>query len=304
MAVPDYQAFMLPLLSWVSTGDERRVRDSYKELADTLNLGAGDREELLPSGKQVVFQNRIGWARTYMVKAGLIIAPRRGFIQITDRGRKLLAEKPDRIDSELLERFPEFVEFKTTRVNGQSEGIDDQAEETSKQTPEEILETANRELRRTLAHGLLAQVKQTDPSFFERLVVDLLVRMGYGGSREDAGRVVGRSGDGGIDGIINEDRLGLDTIYIQAKRWENIVSRPEVQKFVGALQGQKAKKGVFITTSNFSKEAVDFAHSIENRVILIDGDRLAQLMIDFDVGVTPVETYVTKRIDMDYFEAD
>ncbi len=303
MSIPDYQTFMLPLLRLVADGEQHRIRDTYDPLADELGLNDEARRLLLPSGKQPVYQNRIGWAKTYMLKAGLLESPRRGVVTITQRGKEVLRRDPNHIDAALLSEFPEFGEFKATKVDDQPESTPP-TELSFERTPEEALEQANRELRRTLAHGLLLQVKQTLPSFFEQLVVDLLVRMGYGGSREDAGRVVGRSGDEGIDGIINEDRLGLDTIYIQAKRWDNSVSRPEIQKFVGALHSRRAKKGIFITTSNFTKEASEYAQSIDSKVVLIDGERLAQLMIDFNIGVAPVETYVTKRIDLDYFEGE
>ena len=301
MAIPDYQSFMLPLLRFAGDGKEHRVRNIYEPLADQLGLSVDDRQELLPSGKQFIYRNRAGWARTYMVKAGLLDAPRHGVVKITDRGRQVLERNLDRIDVDLLSEFPEFVEFKSTKVDEQSTRSTETSCASTERTPDEILEETHRELRGTLAHELLAEVKRASPSFFEHLVIDLLVRMGYGGSHEDAARPVGRSGDEGIDGIINEDRLGLDVIYLQAKRWENPVGRPEIQKFVGALLGRRSKKGIFITTSVFTKEAVEYARSIDSKVVLIDGARLAQLMFDFDIGVSTQDTYVTKRIDTDYF---
>jgi len=300
MTIPDYQTVMLPLLDCISDGDEYRIKEAIEILADHFGLSEEERLGLLPSGRQPTFNNRVSWAGTYMKEAGLIEKPRRGYLKITDRGLTLLADKPYRIDSRFLERYPEFVAFR--EKNGKSLKPKPQAIVEDEQTPVEAIESAYQTVRGSLATELLQQIKGCSPEFFERLVVDVLVKMGYGGTRKDAGKAIGKTGDEGIDGIINEDRLGLDVIYIQAKRWEGTVSRPEIQKFVGALQGQKARKGIFITTSNFSKHAEDYASMIENNVVLIDGGSLANLMIDHDVGTTLVSSYEVKRVDSDYFD--
>jgi restriction system protein len=213
----------------------------------------------------------------------------------------VLSQNPSRIDIKLLEQFPEFVEFRGGGKKDKEAPAGIEVEANGHQTPEELLEYGYQKIRQDLAQEVLNRVKASSPSFFERLVVELLVRMGYGGSRKDAGEVVGKSGDEGIDGIIKEDRLGLDVIYIQAKKWEGTVSRPEIQKFAGALQGQRAKKGIFITTSSFTNEAIEFASRIDSKIVLIDGKQLAQLMIDHDVGVSKVSSYEIKKIDFDYF---
>jgi restriction system protein len=299
MPIPDFQTIMLPLLQCFSDGQEHSVQDLMSTLAEKFALSEDELNTLLPSGKQPIFYNRVGWARTYLTKAGLLEMSRRSYYRITERGKQVLASNPSRIDMRFLEQFPEYVEFR------EREGVRRRPKESrnneEEKTPEEILEDAYEEIRDGLAQELLGLVKQSSPSFFERLVVELLVKMGYGGSRRDAARAVGQVGDEGIDGIIDEDRLGLDTIYIQAKRWDNVVGRPEIQKFVGALMGKRAKKGIFITTSSFSAEAVAYVSSIDAKIVLIDGNRLAELMIDYDVGVTTVTTYQLKRVDSDYF---
>ena len=299
MAIPDNHALMLPLLRLVSDCKEHPLRAVVETLAEEFALSSEERNELLPSGSQFVFANRVGWARTYLKQAGLIDSPRRGMCRITQRGLDFLQEKPRRVDVKLLERFPEFLEFLNRRRDRESPSIPAFTE--SGETPEDALAAAYQTLRAELEAELLQQVKESSPAFFERLVVDLLVKMGYGGSRQDAGRAIGRSGDGGIDGIINEDRLGLDVIYIQAKRWDGTVGRPEIQRFAGALQGQRARKGVFITTSNFSPDAEEYASRIDSRIILIDGARLTRLMVDHNVGVSPVGVYEVKKIDSDFF---
>lgn len=299
MPVPDFQTIMLPLLHCFSDGQEHSIQDLMSILAEKFSLSADELNTLLPSGKQTIFYNRVGWARTYLTKAGLLEMSRRSYYRITERGKHVLARNPSRIDMRFLEQFPEYVEFR------EREGVRRKPKETGtdeeEKTPEETLEDAYEEIRDGLAQELLGLVKQSAPSFFERLVVELLVKMGYGGSRRDAARAVGQVGDEGIDGIIDEDRLGLDTIYIQAKKWDNVVGRPEIQKFVGALMGKRAKKGIFITTSSFSADATAYVSSIDAKIVLIDGKRLAELMIDYDVGVTPVTTYQLKRVDSDYF---
>lgn len=299
MTIPNYQSIMLPLLEYAGDGQEHLLRTAYDDLSDIFNLSVEDREELLPSGRQSTFENRVGWARTYLKKAGLLSSPKRGYFQITQRGSDVLNEKLGAIDVAYLRRFPEFVEFQTSSNKQSPKPID--LSEDQGVTPEEAMEASYLKLRSELAGELLETIMTCSASFFERLVVDLLVKMGYGGTRKDAGTAIGRSGDGGIDGIIKEDRLGLDVVYIQAKRWGDTVGRPEIQKFAGALLGQQARKGVFITTSNYSKAAQEYVSTIDSKIVLIDGETLAQLLIDFDLGVSPVATYSLKRVDLDYF---
>jgi restriction system protein len=301
MAIPDYQSCMLPLLKFYSDGQDHNFREAAEVLAKDFKLTDEERREMLPSGQQEVFGNRIGWARTYLKKAGLIDAPRRGFNRITPRGVEVLKQKPERIDVPFLTQFKEFQEFRALRHVKSDESSE---QESNDKTPEESLESAYQRLRNDLAADLLQRLKTCSPAFFERLVVEVIVKMGYGGTRKDAGKAIGRSGDGGIDGIIKEDRLGMDAIYIQAKRWENTVGRPEIQKFVGALTGLRAKKGLFITTSNFSSDADDYVSRIDVKVVLIDGETLAQLMIEHNVGVSTVNTYEVKKVDSDYFSEE
>lgn len=295
---------MLPLLRFAADGKEHAVKEAVAALAGQFQLTDAEKNEYLPSGQQTVFQNRVGWARTYMKKAGLLGSPRRGYFAITDRGRSVVAEKPAAIDVDFLERFPEFVEFKALRHEKEelpADGSGVPPGEVGK-TPHEALESAYDRLRSELAAEILSTIKVSEPALFEEIVVDLLVKMGYGGSRKDAGQAIGRRGDEGIDGIIKEDRLGLDIIYIQAKRWDMTIGRPEIQKFAGALDGQRARKGIFITTSDFSRDAEDYVSRIDKKIILIDGQTMARLMIDFGVGVTSVSTYEVKKLDSDYFE--
>ena len=302
MAIPDYQSITLPLLELAGDGKTRQIRKAVDILAQHFALTDDETRELLPSGQQTRFHNRVAWARTYLTKAGLSESPKRGFFRITDRGRNVLAGKPSKINIKFLEQFEEFKRFQQSRrTHAPPVDATELGDGIPEDTPAETLQEAYLALRKNLADDLLETVKKSPPEFFERLVVDLLVRMGYGGSRQEAGEAIGRSGDEGIDGIIKEDRLGLDIIYIQAKRWEGVISRPEVQKFAGALQGQHARKGVFITTSKFSREAMEYAANIQTKVILIGGSRLAELMIDHGVGVTTEATYELKRIDSDYF---
>ena len=300
MAIPDYESVMLPLLQFAGDQKEHSLREAYDKLADHFDLSQDERKELLPSGQQEVFHNRVGWARTYLKKAGFLETTRRGYLRITERGLNVLKQNLDRIDSRYLERYAEFRAFKT--IKRKKETQKKTASSISVETtPEEALENAYEGLRDNLVSELLEQLKSSSSSLFEKIVVELLVKMGYGGTRKDAGKAIGGKGDEGIDGIIKEDRLGLDIIYIQAKKWENAVGRPEIQKFAGALQGQRARKGIFITTSNFSREANDYASRIESKIVLIDGDTLAQLMIDNNLGVSPTAIYEIKRIDSDYF---
>lgn len=301
MTVPDFQSIMLPMLQFLSDDHEHSIQETVDCLGNKLSLNEKDLSELLPSGKQTTFYNRVGWARTYLLKSGLIEIPRRSFFRVSARGKDVLKQNPKKIDKKFLEQFPEFREFRRNRHKALIEAIGISKTEESQKTPEEVLEDAYLEIKENLVQEVLDQVKQCSPVFFEQLVIDLLVQMGYGGSRRDAAHAVGQSGDGGIDGIIDEDRLGLDSIYIQAKRWEGIVGRPEIQKFVGALMGKRARKGIFITTSKFSSEATGYISSIDYRIVLIDGQRLAEFMIDNDIGVSEVTSYKLKRIDSDYF---
>ncbi len=306
MPIPDFQTIMLPLLEFVEDKQEHSLQEAIIYLTKIFNLTEEERKELLPSGKQSRFVNRVGWTRTHLKKAGLIEYPRRGYFKITDRGIQVLINRPNNLNAHFLKQYPEYREF----CNLENSQKTTDAQETkyiinqSTETPEEILEAAYQKLQDNLAEEILETIKQCSPYFFEFLVVDLLVSMGYGGSKKEAGQAIGKVGDEGIDGIIKEDRLGLDIIYIQAKRWEAVVGSPEIQKFAGALQGQKAKKGIFITTSDFTKNAIDFVTNIDSKIILINGDRLTELMIEHNVGVTSIASYEVKKIDSDYFIED
>jgi len=306
MAVPDYQGLMLPLLQFAAQkGAEISTSEAVEALATELGLTEDDLKELLPSGIQSTFVNRVGWASTYMKKAGLLKATRRGFYQITDRGKDLLKKQPKTINVKLLKQYPEFLEFQQLKGTRSGDKVTESkgSSDISIATPSEALETAYENLRDELAEELLARLKKISPPFFERVVVDLLVKMGYGGSRADAGKAIGRSGDGGIDGIIKEDKLGLDVLYIQAKRWDNNpVGRPDVMQFAGALQAQRANKGIFITTSRFTDDARSYVSQIGSKIVLIDGEQLTNLMIEHDVGVSTVSLYPVKKVDSDYFE--
>ena len=300
MAIPDYQTIMLPLLKFAGDRKEHSLSDAVDYLADEFELSEDERKEMLPSGKQKLFHNRVAWAVTYIRKAGLIESPKRGFFNITERGQQVLSQNIEKIDIKFLNQFPEFVEFRKPKKKPPiATPIVDTIPDDK--NPEETLEAAYQELQDGLASELLQTVKQCSPDFFERLVVDVLIKMGYGGSIKEAGQAVGKTSDGGIDGIIKEDKLGLDIIYIQAKRWEGTVGRPEIQKFAGALQGQRAKKGIFITTSNFTKDALNYVENIDTKIILIDGQRLAELMIAYNVGANTTAIYEVKKIDSDYF---
>ena len=293
---------MLPLLRHVADGGEYTIAGSRDVLADQFSLSEEERKERLPSGAANRFYNRLAWAKTYLERAGLIEMVRRGCFKISPAGAEVLANPPERIDIAFLDQFPGFAEFRKKSPSNES-----QTEGSSSQgaiTPEEALEEAYQRLRDELAAEVLTLVRKADPAFFEQLVVDLMLKMGYGGPGDDAGSVTSYGGDAGIDGVINEDYLGLDVVYLQAKRWENTVGRPEIQKFVGALHGKRAKKGVFLTTSNFSADAIEYVKTIDPRVVLIDGMKLAQLMVEYNVGVSTAQTYEIKRVDSDYFGAE
>jgi len=305
MAIPDYQSLMLPLLAIAAEG-ETRVPVAAQIVADRLGLSLDERDEMLPSGKQRLLNNRVHWAKFYMSKAGLIDSPKRGVFTASIAGKELLATNPARIDVETLKRFPAFTKFYNQTDDYAT--AHDQFHVTilavaSEITPEEQIDAAYAVLAKALNADLLIRVLEQSPSFFERLIVELLVAMGYGGSHEDAARQLGKSGDGGIDGVIDEDRLGLDRIYVQAKRYApgSGIGRPEVQGFVGSLVGIGASKGVFVTTSAFSKQALDYAKSLQQRVILIDGARLTELMVEFGVGVRISRVIEVKRLDEDFF---
>ena len=292
---------MRPLLEHLADGVVKYNRETIDVLSKHFQLTEEEIAELLPSGQQSVFTNRVAWAKAHLKKAGLLESPSRGLYKVTPLGIEALAQSNQRINLKYLKQFEEY----NYRNSGNSNSIakeKDEQKPSDTLTPSEHIEIGYQRIREELEDELLAKIKELSPAFFERLVVELLVAMGYGGSRKDAGQTIGRSGDGGIDGVIKEDRLGLDAIYIQAKRWEGLVGRPEIQKFAGALQGQRAKKGVFITTSYFSKEASDYVSMIESRIVLIGGKQLTGLMIDFGVGVSKIASYDVKRIDLDYFE--
>jgi len=294
---------MLPLLRIAADHKEHSLAEARDALASHFSLTDAEREERLPSGRQFRFSNRVAWAKVYLQQAGLVQSSRRGYFALTERGGDVLTQPPERIDIKFLSQYSQFQAFRT-RQDPAPETDKTPSSQSEEESPEEALETAYVKMSAGLAAEVLARVKSNSPQFFERLVVELLVKMGYGGSRQDAGRAIGKSGDEGIDGIINEDRLGLGTIYIQAKRWNGSqsIGRPEIQRFVGALQGKRAKKGVFITTSIFSPDAANYAEHIDPKVVLIDGRRLAELMIDFEVGVAAARTYHVRRIDSDYFD--
>ena len=301
--IPDYQKLMLPLLKLTAEGREHKYRDLVESLADEFHLSDNERNEMLPSGNQPLFHNRVGWAKIYLKKAGLLDSPKRATFVITELGKQTIERNLDRIDNHYLSQFPSFQEFINRSHNVVESNEEAVLETMENQTPEESLEKSYQSIRESLAFELLCKIIELSPVFFERLVVDLLVKMGYGGSMKDAGKAIGKSGDEGIDGTIKEDKLGLDIIYIQAKRWKpgNVVGRPELQKFVGALAGQGAKKGIFITTSGFTHDAMSYTPRNETKIVLIDGEQLSQLMIDYNIGCATQQIYEVKKIDSDYF---
>lgn len=302
MVVPDYQSLMFPLLRYAGDSKEHRIRNAIEDLAEELGLSEEERKVLLPSGQQAVFSNRVAWANTYLKKAGLLESRKKGYFTVTQKGLSVLRENPVSINVNFLTRYEEFNEFRRGK-KAEIIDLDKSKTEAEQLDPRESLEVSYQQLHNELVLEILSITKKCSFSFFESIVVDVLTKMGYGGSRTDAGKAVGKSHDGGIDGIIKEDRLGLDVIYIQAKRWEGTVTRPEIQKFAGALIGKKAKKGVFITTSTFSREASEYA-DLTGNIILVDGEMLAKLMIEYDVGVSKVKSYDVKKIDSDYFEGE
>lgn len=307
MPIPDYETLMLPLLKVARDGQEHRTNDVADRLASDFKLTKEERQQLLPSGKQATFTNRIAWAKTYLVQAGLLEATKRAHFRITDRGRKVLAETPASIDNEYLSQFPEFIQFRErSHLAGKpvsSDPTEITATSVATQTPDELLRSTVKQIEAVLAKELLNRVIQAPPAFFERLIVKLLLAMGYGGSQDNSGRIVGQSGDGGIDGVIDQDALGLDQVYVQAKRYaiENAVSEPEIRGFTGSLGAAKASKGVFVTTSYFTQPARSFAERHPFRIVLIDGEQLATFMIRHNVGVRIDETLYLKKVDEDFF---
>ena len=307
MAIPDFQSILRPLFFIFGDEKEHTRRELIDRLSDDFKLSEQDLKKLLPSGRQPIFGNRVSWALTHLKIAKLIDNTERGVLKITERGKEIYKKQPEIMDKKYLRQFPEYAERREQyRLNKTNKSKDDNTSDETEEsvTPEEQIEEAFENLNNNLSSDILTQLKKAGFSFFEKIVIEVLLAMGYGGSRKDAGEAIGKIGDEGIDGIIKEDRLGLDIIYIQAKKWENTVSRPEIQKFAGALQGKRARKGIFITTSDFSKGAQDYVSAIDSKIILIDGKRLAQLMIDFNVGVSTEATYELKRIDSDYFSED
>jgi restriction system protein len=300
MAIPDFETLMLPTLQFAGDRNEHSFRETIEYLGNKYNLTEEDRKERVPSGVMPILNNRVSWTLFYLRKAGLLESTRRGFYKITQTGLETLSQKPSKVDTKYLQRFPLFQEF--IRAKGEKTSEEEEIADTYSKSPEESLEYSYQRLREVLVGDLLIQIKNSSPDFFERLVVELLVRMGYGGSIKEAGKAIGRSGDEGIDGTIKEDVLGLDVIYIQAKRWDGVVGRPEIQKFAGALQGQRARRGIFITTGDFSRDAFEFSSRIDSKIVLIDGKKLVNLMIDHNIGVSTVKTYEMKKLDSDYFE--
>jgi len=297
--IPDFQTIMLPFLNLIADGIEHSTIEINDKLGRYFNLTQEELNQYLPSGSQKTFPNRVAWTKSHLKMAGLIENTKRSYFRITETGKKILENNPTEINLKFLKTIPAYLERSGRTIEDDLIPGIDSTQLVS--TPEEILENSYLKIRRNLSQELLSKIKSCNPSFFESLVVELLVKMGYGGSISDAGRSIGRSGDEGIDGIIKEDRLGLDVIYIQAKRWENVVGRPEIQKFVGALAGQGAKKGVFITTSRYTNDAREYQPKNETKIVLIDGEQLAELMIDFNLAVSTAKTFEIKRIDNDYF---
>jgi restriction system protein len=311
MAVPDFQAFMLPLLSELADGQEHDLKDLYVTLALKLNLSEQDKDELLPSGKQRKYHSRIGWARTYLKKAGLLYTVKRARFIITEDGKNLLASQPQAINKTMLEQYPSYMEFlqlskssdKDSSLSSSPSLLVDEENELS---PTEQMSVSFKTIQSELVDELLDVIRVGSPKFFETLVVDLMLAMGYGGWSKESGKATQYSSDGGIDGVINEDPLGLDIIYLQAKRYKesNTVGRPDIQAFSGALDMQRARKGVFITTSRFSNDALDYVQRIEKKIVLIDGQQLAEMMIKYNLGVSVKSTYQVKNIDTDYFNEE
>jgi restriction system protein len=301
--IPDYETIMLPLLKLASGGNEHSAKETIEALSHHFTLTNEEKNKLYLTKKVSIFYDRTHWALTYLKHAGLLIGTRRGFFKITERGKQVLTKNPSKIDDNYLKQFPEFIEFqKAKRKEGKQDSKENETIIQQNSTPWELLESSYKIIQEELGIQLLNQVKKCTPEFFERLVVQLLVEMGYGGTIEEAGQAIGRQGDEGIDGVIKEDVLGLDVLYIQAKKWDGVIGRPEIQKFAGALQGQRAKKGIFITIGNFSREAKEYTNKIDSKIVLVDGKQLTEYMIDKNIGVTLEKSYYIKKLDQDYFE--
>jgi restriction system protein len=301
MPVPDFQTIMRPLLANHSDGEEHEIAITRSNLADHFELSPEDRTERIPSGRVTTLQNRVGWAATYLFRAGLLERPRRAHYRITERGKEMLEQHPDRIDLSVLKQFEEFEEFRRSDSPGSGAAATPEGLTVDSATAEERIDAGYRELRAALSADLLDRVREQSWEFFERLVLEVLRAMGYGGPEGAVERLGGHGSDEGIDGVIREDALGLELIYVQAKSWQGAVGRPDIQRFIGALHGQQATKGIFITTSKFSSEAREYAKTVASRIILLDGRQLAELMIDHDVGVGTRETYELKEVDLSYF---
>jgi restriction system protein len=306
--IPDYQSVMLHIIKFLSDGVEHNVEELASVIIKNFHLTQEESTRTLPNSQKKVINNRIHWARSHLKVAGIIEYPSKGVVRITERGKQLLSENPASIDIHfLMNKYPDYREkyysWRRPKTSESFNKLSDDIKETE-QTPEEQIANGYKQIRQSLEQEILSKLKSIYPSFFEKIVVELLVKMGYGGSISEAGKATRYTNDEGIDGIIKEDKLGLDVIYIQAKRWDGTVSRPEIQKFVGALAGQRAKKGVFITTSDFSKEAIVYASQMDTKIVLIDGLTLAQYMIDYNLGVSVKNTYEIKKMDSDYFEEE
>ncbi len=302
MAIPDFQSVMLPLVKVLGDGQERTMREVTDLLAESFHLTDQEREQLLPSGQQSLFNNRVGWAKSHLKAAGLLENPIRGRVRISDLGRQVLAEKPPAINMKFLKRFPAYCDFIGKSAPHDEAVAGETALVEESRTPLELIDAAYTSLRQATAEDLLSKLKACSPPFFESVVVRLLMAMGYGGVAGH-GTVTGKSGDGGIDGVIKQDKLGLDVVCIQAKRWDGAVGRPIIQGFVGSMDHVRARKGVILTTSTFTKDAVDYVDRIEGKkVVLINGDQLADLMIDHGLGVTTTKTYEIREVSNDFFD--
>lgn len=297
MAIPDYQSLMLPLLKFLSDEQEHKTREAVVKLSDDFELSKEERKELLPSGQQPIIDNRIGWARTYMLKAGLLSSPKRGYIKISSKGLEVLKQNPEKINVKFLEQFPDFIEFRTIKIETSKDMTKDE-DEIEDVTPDELMENGYNSINASLAQELLEKLRTIDPYFFEQVIANLLSAMGYGKST-----VTKKSGDGGIDGEVNQDKFGLDKIFFQAKRYgeNNSVTARDVRDFVGTLDLHGVNKGIFITTSRFPKDTKDTLNRTPKNIILIDGPKLARLMIEYNVGVSSEKIYEIKKIDSDFF---
>lgn len=301
--IPDYQSLMRPVLECAKNGP-RKVSEVIEEISDKLGLTEEERRQMLPSGKQTVITNRVHWARTYLKQAGLVSNPKRGWYELTDRGREVTEEPSAQVNTKYLERFQEFQEFKSRTKETDNDNATEPSEMDEGTTPDENLQAAHKRLNAALAASLLDSVRKASPAFFERLIVELLLAMGYGGSSDDAGRALGQTGDNGVDGVIDQDPLGVDQIYLQAKRYAagNTVGGSEIRDFFGALSLRKATKGIFVTTSSFSPAATQTADNLGSRIVLIDGAQLAKLMIQYDIGCRDKDVLHIKELDEAFFE--